>query len=69
MPANKNTIPEVKLLNSIIDEELKDEDDARLKDVIKRKANNLYPLLSYLTEKNLDNDEIKKRIKELIEGE
>lgn len=69
MPTNKNNIPEVKLLNSIIDEELKDEEDSRLKDIIKRKANNLYPLLSYLTEKSLDNDEIKKRIKELIEGE
>jgi len=68
MSDNKDNIPEVKLLNSIIDEELKDENDTKLKDLIKRKANTLYPFLVYMTEKNLDDGEIKNKIKSLIEG-
>lgn len=59
--------PEIALLNSIIEEELKKEEDPELKNVIKRKAENLYPLLSFFGTRNLDNDEIKKKIKSLIE--
>ncbi len=61
--------PEIKLLNSIIVEELKQEEDTALKDTIKRKAENLYPILSFFGTRNLDSDEIKKKIKSLIEEE
>lgn len=59
--------PELGLLKSIIDEELKNEEDISLKDAVKRKADNLYPLLSFFGTRNLDSDEIKKKIKSLIE--
>ena len=68
MPNNKDSMPEIELLSSIIDEELKEE-DAELKEVIKKKANNLYPLLFLAGRHNLDDDDIKKKIKSLIEGE
>jgi len=67
MPSDKKSLPEIKLLNSIIDDELKKEEDAKLKEMIKRKANNLYPLLSLARGQHLDDDEIKKKIKLLIE--
>ena len=67
MPNNKDTIPEIKLLNNIIDEELKDEENTKLKEVIKIKANNLYSLLSISSERNLDDHETKRKIKLLIE--
>jgi len=69
MQSNKDIVPEVRLLNSIIDEELKEEKDAELKKIIKTKANNFHSLLSFLSEKNLDDNETKRKIKELIEGE
>ena len=69
MKAEKPNKPEMELLNSMIDEELRQEEDGGLKDAVKRKAEHLYPLLSLLGTRNLDNDEIKKRIKLLIEGE
>ena len=67
MQNDEDVVPEIKLLNSIIDKELKDEEDAKLKEVIKIKANNLYALLANLSEKNLDDDETKKKIKFHIE--
>lgn len=69
MPNNQESVPETKLLNSIIDEELKEEEDNELKEVIKMGAMNLYPFLSFLTEKSLNDEDIKKKIKLLIEGE
>lgn len=68
MPTEKKNLPEIKLLNSIIEDELKKEDDSELKEMVKRKANNLYPLLSLAKGHHLDNEEIKKKIKLLIEG-
>ena len=59
--------PEIRLLRSIIDEELKMEVDEKLKDAIARKAENLYPLLSFFGTQNFDIDEIRKKIKSLIE--
>ena len=38
MQNDEDVVPEIKLLNSIIDKELKDEEDAKLKEVIKIKA-------------------------------
>lgn len=67
MHNDKDRGPEVTLLNSIIDEKLKGEKDMELKEIIKRKAQNLYPLLSLLGTRDLDDDEIKKKIKSLIE--
>ena len=68
MPNNQDSIPEIELLSSIIDEELKEE-DAGLKELIKRKAKNLYPLLSLAMGQNLEDDDLKKKIKLLIEGD
>ena len=61
--------PEIKLLNSIIDEELKNEENEKLKDAITRKAILLYQLSSLAGTRGLDDDEIKKKIKTLIEEE
>lgn len=61
--------PEIQLLSSIIATELLREDDKTLGESIKKKAENLYPLLTLLGTQNLDNEEIKKKIKSLIEEE
>ena len=67
MKDDKSIRPEIKLLRSIIDEELKLEEDEKFKDMIARKAENLYPLLSFFGTQNLDVEEIRKKIKSLIE--
>ena len=67
MKDDKTSEPELKLLKSIIEEELKLEEDIKLKDAIQIKAENLYPLLAFFGTRNLDGDEIKKKIKSLIE--
>lgn len=69
MPNNKNHGPEIALLDSILDDKLKEEEDAELKEIIKRKAKQLYPLLALLSTKDLDRDQIKKSIQLLIEEE
>jgi len=66
MPNEQETIPEIRLLNSIIDEELSEE-NTELKEFIKNKASNLYSLIFLLETKKLDDEGIKKRIKSLIE--
>jgi DNA-binding transcriptional regulator GbsR (MarR family) len=68
MPDNNVVNPEVKLLHSILEEELKDEDDKKLKEVIKQKADVLYSLLSVTNAQDLDEEELRKRIKSVIEG-
>lgn len=67
MKDDESSKPEIKLLSSIIDDELKLEEDKELKEIIKRKAENIYPLLSFLGTQDLESDEIKKKIKSLIE--
>ena len=67
MKDDKSIRPEIKLLRSIIDEELKLEEDEKFKDMIARKAENLYPLLSFFGTQNFDVDEIRKKVKLLIE--
>jgi hypothetical protein len=67
MQTDKVERPEIKLLNSIIDDELKDEHDEKLKELVKSKATVLYPLISLIETQDLDEDEIKKKIKALIE--
>jgi len=68
MTENKIKVsPELELLYSIIAQELKGEEDAELKELVKRKAQNLYPLLSLLGTKDLDDEEMKKKIKSLVE--
>jgi hypothetical protein len=67
MVNNKSEAPEIKLLNSIVDEELTKEEDKYLKATIKKKAETLYPLLSLMGQQGLDDEEIKKKIKLLIE--
>ena len=60
--------PEVSLLNSITDEELSSEKDEIVKELVRKKArNDLYPLLSLFGTKNLDQEEIKKKIKRIVE--
>jgi hypothetical protein len=67
MQDNKTESPEVKLLHSILDEELAGEADKELKNVIKQKAEILYSLLSVTSTQDLDEDELRKRIKSVIE--
>mgnify|MGYP001567442386 CR=1 FL=1 len=67
MKDDKTIRPEIKLLRDIITDELKLEEDAKFKDMVLRKAENLYPLLSFFGTQNLDADEIRKKIKSLIE--
>ena len=57
------------MLNSIIDEELRIEEDDKLKKTIERKAKNLNSLLSFVGEQDLDKDAIMKKIRILIEEE
>ena len=67
MPDNKTEAPEVKLLNSIIEDEIKDESDEKLKGLIKRKAEILYSLLSVTKGQDLSDDDLRERIKSVIE--
>ncbi len=67
MQDNKTVAPEVKLLNSIIEDEVKYESDEKLKGLIKRKAEILYSLLSVTKGQDLSDDELKERIKSVIE--
>lgn len=67
MPENKKNIPELKLLNSIIEDELKGEESMEIKEAVKKKAQNAYMLLSIPEIQEMESDEVKKRIKSLIE--
>ena len=67
MKNNNDNRPQIDLLNSIIDDELKMEENKELKEIIRTKAKNLFPLLSFLGTRDLYDDEIKKKIKSLIE--
>ena len=67
MKNNNDNRPQIDLLNSIIDDELKMEENKELKEIIRTKTTNLFPLLSFLGTRDLDDDEIKKKIKSLIE--
>ena len=67
MGNNKSKGPEIKLLNSITNEELIGEEDNELKEMVKNKAETLYPLLSLMGKQGLNDEEIKKKIRLLIE--
>jgi hypothetical protein len=67
MQDNKAEAPEVKLLRDIIAEEVKDEGDEKLKGLIQRKAEILYSLLSVTKGQDLSDDELRERIKSVIE--
>ena len=69
MSNNKSKGPEIKLLNSIANEELMGEEDNKLKEIVKRKAETLYPLLALMGKQGLNDEEIKKQIRLLIEEE
>jgi hypothetical protein len=67
MPDNKSEKPEFRLLNSIMDEELKGEKDEKLKEIVRTKAGALYSLIFLIETKDLDESEVRKKIKSLIE--
>jgi hypothetical protein len=67
MPTESGTKGEVKLLDTLIANELKEIEDVELKQVIKKKAESLYNLLFIFQTQDLDEEGMRKSIKSLIE--